>query len=195
MPWCFPVFPLKLLVPRRFRDCCYVLTFGAWWRLVAPRVFSAFFFFFFLATLVFVDVSHGVLILLSLSLCVVLLGVEGFGKPKKLLLLLCLPRILEHVFPFSNFPLLTSLGFVFKSCYPLIRSMFFANSLWAWEPPSSRRWWQFPSQTNLRPCVHGQCWIILFPQPEMPSSYFSLAHKSGPEDALHPSFLHRWSFF
>lgn len=40
-----------------------------------------------------------------------------------------LPRILEHVFPFSNFPLMTSLGFVFKSCYPSIRSMFFANSL------------------------------------------------------------------
>lgn len=125
MPWCFPVFPLKLLGPRRFRDCCYVLAFGAWWRLVPPRVYSAFFFFWGGGTLVFVDVSHRVLILLSLSLCVVLLGVEGFGKPKKLPLLLCLPRILEHVFPFSNFLLLTSLGFVFKSCYPLIRSMFF----------------------------------------------------------------------
>lgn len=120
------MFHLRLLVPRRFRDCCYLLAFGAWWRYLANQGFFGFFFF---ATLVFVAVSHGVLLLLSLSLCVLLLGVEGFGKPNKLLLLLCLPRILEHVFPFSNFPLMTSLGFVFKSCYPSIRSMFFANSL------------------------------------------------------------------
>lgn len=186
-----PVFPLKLLVPRRFRDCCYLLAFGAWWSYLATQGFFGFFFF---ATLVFVDVSHGILILLFLSLWVVLLGVEGFGKPKKLPPLLCLPRILEHVFPFSNFPLLTPWVLFSRAVTPWLE----ACSLLILFEPGNR----LPAGDGgsfLHRLISGHvstasaelsCFLNLKCLP--PTSPWL---KTGPEDALHPSFLHRWRFF